>query len=204
MAERPHFTEAECRAFADAANPHGWVLTADSLHEQAVSLYRSRTRSGKLILRSRTGPAVEWDNTNRATFLLCALALENAIKAFLVYEHPDWIGEGYLHDEVCSHKLVALSERSSLIPYRKRDRWVLAGFEDGNESWMRYPCGRRADDIRPEKTFPAELWAGYERVMRGYGSKLIRLLGKGWVGPHGAGGHWEMHGQWLGGGSPLP
>jgi hypothetical protein len=29
--------------------------------------------------------------------------------------------------------------------------------------------------------------------MSGYGTKLVRLLGKGWVGPHGAGGrYWDM------------
>lgn len=204
MAKRPPVTEVECKAFAEAADPHAWLLASDSLHEQAVALYRRRRAGGVLTRRDRTG-AVSWDNTNKATFLLCAFALENAIKAFLVYEHPAWVSDGYLHSEICPHKLVALSERSSLIPYRSRDRWVLAAFEDGNESWMRYPCGRRASDLHVELAMPDRLWAGYTRVMRGYGAKLIRLLGKGWDGPHGAGGgYWELRGQWLGGGVPLP
>jgi hypothetical protein len=201
---KPQFTEAQCRAFADAANPHQWVLTADNLHEQAVALYAQRKRGGQLIRRGRDEATVGWDNTNKATFLLCALALENAIKAFLVYEHPEWVTDGYLHGDMCSHKLVALSERSSLIPYKNRDRCVLAAFEAGNESWMRYPCGRRADDVESEQSLPEALWAGYERVMRGYGNKLIRLLGKGWTGPYGVGGRWEMVGHWLGGGWPVP
>ena len=62
-----------------------------------------------------------WAATNKATFLLCAFALENAIKAFLVYEYPAWIRDGYLHDEICNHKLAALSRKSSLIPYAQRD-----------------------------------------------------------------------------------
>ncbi|MDB5418526.1 MAG: hypothetical protein JWP50_1945 [Phenylobacterium sp.] len=205
MAKRSTFTEVECRAFADAANPHQWLLTADSLHEQAIDLYHRRKESGFLRRHGANEPAVVWDNTNRATFLLCALALENAIKAFLVYEHPEWVSEGFLHEEMCSHRLVTLGGRSTLIPYGERDRWVLAAFEDGNESWMRYPCGRRANDVQEEQAMPEKLWAGYIRVMRGYGTKLIRLLGKGWTGPHGAGGgYWEMAGQWLGGGTPLP
>ena len=135
MAKRPQFPEAECKAFADAASPRQWLLTAASLHEQAVALYRRRKESGVLARR-----AAGWDNADRATFLLCTLALENAIKSFLVYEHPEWVSDGYLHTEVRSHKLVSLSRRSTLIPHRKRDRWVLAAFEEGNESWMRCPC----------------------------------------------------------------
>lgn len=205
MRKPPQFSEQECRDFANAADPHQWLLTADSLHEQAVSLYRRRRENGVLTRRDSDNHAVTWDNTNRATFLLSAFALENAIKAFLVYEHPEWVADGYLHAEVCSHRLVALSERSSLIPYRDRDRWVLAAFEEGNQSWMRYPCGRHADDTEAERNMPERLWAGYLRVMKGYGAKLTRLLGKGWVGPHGSGGgRWEMHGVWLGSGTPLP
>ncbi|WP_426029699.1 hypothetical protein [Caulobacter sp. DWP3-1-3b2] len=204
MAKLPQFTEAECKGFADAANPHQWFLVADNLHEQAVGLYKLRKQGGKVVRRGRNETTIAWDNTNKATFLLCALALENAIKALLVYENPDWIGDGYLHAEMCSHKLASLGDRSTLIPYRKRDRWVLVAFEQGNESWMRYPCGRRANDVQAEESLHHELWSGYSRVMRGYGNKLIKLLGKGWSGPHGVGGRWEVAGEWLGGGSPLP
>lgn len=137
MTRRPIFTEDECKAFANAADPHQWLLAADSLHEQAVALYRKRKEGGVLIRRDSKELAVSWDNTNRATFLLCAFALENAIKSFLVYEYPEWVSDGYLHTEICSHKLVSLSARSNHIPYRERDRWVLSAFEDGNESWMR-------------------------------------------------------------------
>ena len=44
----------------------------------------------------------QWAATNKATFLLCAFALENAIKAFLIYEHPAWISDGCLHHEICN------------------------------------------------------------------------------------------------------
>lgn len=203
MAKPPQFTQAQRCAFADAANPHSWLLTADSLHSQAVFLYEQRKYGGVLIRRGPKGSEKTWDNTNKATYLLCALALENAIKAFLVYEHPEWVSGGYLHREICSHRLVGLSGLSSLIPYQKRDRWVLEAFEEGNESWMRYPCGRRADSVDEERHLQPRLWSGYNRVMRGYGTKLIRLLGKGWQSPEGDWGKWELLGQWLGGGSPI-
>jgi hypothetical protein len=204
MANPSQFTDVECRAFAEAANPHQWLLSADSLHEQAVGLFNRRKRDGQLIRRSVGEPTMTWDTTNKATFLLCALALENAIKAFLVYEHPAWITGGRLHPEICSHRLVALSGRSTLIPYARRDLWVLFAFEEGNESWMRYPCGRRANDVQMERRLHDKLWDGYTRVMRGYGTRLMRLLGEGWSGPYGVGGHWEMAGEWLGAESRIP
>jgi hypothetical protein len=201
---RQRFSKEECKKFEEEANPHQWFLTASLLHDQAVELRANRERGGT-ITRTGFGHArMQWDATNKATFLLCAFALENAIKAFLVYEHPPWIGDGYLHDEICSHKLLALSRKSSLIPYARRDAWVLAAFEDGNEGWMRYPCSRRASDLRTEPQLHAKLWDAYLRVMRGYGSKLMRLLGRGWAGPHGFFGTWEIAGTWLGARSKTP
>jgi hypothetical protein len=148
----------------------------------------------------------QWAATNKATLLLSAFALENAIKAFLIYEHPAWISDGCLHHEICNHKLVALSRKSSLIPYARRDTWVLAAFEEGNESWMRYPCSRRASDLQTEQQMHDKLWTAYLRVMRGYGLKLPRLFRSGWKGPHGFSGSWRTSGRWLGAHSndPIP
>jgi hypothetical protein len=113
----------ECKKFEFEANPHQWFLTASLLHDQAVALHASRTQGRFIRDDFRDTPTrTAWAATNKATFLLCAFALENAIKAFLVYQHPAWISDGYLHDEVCSHKLVSLSGKTSLIPYARRSR----------------------------------------------------------------------------------
>ena len=200
---RVKFTEEQCKNFEDAANPHQWLLSADRLHAQAVELHSRRGRGSS----TRTGfgiPPISWDETNKVTFLLCALALENAIKAFLVYEHPNWVRDGYLHDEICNHKLVALSEKSTLIPSQKRDEWALTAFEEGNESWMRYPCSRRAGDLQMEPELHDKLWRAYVRMMRCYGSKLMRLLRKGWKGPHAFVGSWRFRGNFLGAQSNDP
>jgi hypothetical protein len=179
-----------------AADPHQWVLTADDLHTQAVTLRQWHGRGQ--ITHSVPGQIpVTWDDTNRSTFLLGAFALENAIKAFLVYEHPDYVANGYLSREICSHELVSLSKLSSHIPYRHRDAWVLASFEAGNESWMRYPCGRNANALQPQAQMTDKLWAAYRRVARGYGRNLKRLLKAGWTGPHGEGGRWGSSMDWL-------
>jgi hypothetical protein len=144
---RPKFTEEQCKKFEEEANPHQWFLTASLLHDQAVEL---DARRGQGIL-AQIGPEGyvlgQWAATNKATFLLCAFALENAIKALLIYEHPAWISDGRLHHEVSNHRLVG---KSSLIPYARRDEWVLAKFEEGNGSWMRYPCSQYASDLRTE------------------------------------------------------
>jgi hypothetical protein len=204
--QRFTFTEEQCKKFEEEANPHSWFLTASLLHDQAVELYARRGQGTIAKLDAGGYVLGQWAATNKATFLLCAFALENAIKAFLVYEHPAWIRDGFLHNEICNHRLVALSRQSSLIPYAGRDEWVLARFEEGNESWMRYPCSRRASDLQMEPQLHDELWTAYVRVMRGYGLRLMRLLSKGWKGPHGDFGRWQIAGSYLGAKSinPLP
>src|ERR1700727_266963 len=197
---RQRFTEEECKRFEEEANPHQWFLTADLLHNQAVALHARRGQGALTKLDAEDYVLGQCDVTNKATFLLCAFALENAIKAFLVYEHPAWISDGYLRNEICNHRLVDLSRKSRLIPNAKRDSWVLAAFEEGNESWMRYPCSRRASELGTEPQLQDRLWNAYLRVMRGYGLKLVRLLGNGWKGSHGFAGAWRMSagGTWGG------
>jgi hypothetical protein len=144
---RPKFTEEECKKFEEEANPHQWFLTASVLHDQAVELDARRGQGTVAQIGPEGYVLGQWAATDKATFLLCAFALENAIKALLIYEHPAWISDGRLHDEVSNHRLVG---KSSLIPYARRDEWVLAKFEEGNGSWMRYPCSRYASDLRTE------------------------------------------------------
>jgi hypothetical protein len=68
---RPKFTEELCKQFEDAANPHYWLLSSDPLHAQAVELH-NRRRRGTLTLTGADGvPIASWDETNKATFLLC-------------------------------------------------------------------------------------------------------------------------------------
>jgi hypothetical protein len=132
------------------------MLSAADLHEQAIALHSRRGLSA-VTLRGPGQSAVTWDGANRATFRLAAFALESAVKAFLVYEHPEWIRGGRLSEDLCSHKLTKLASRSNLIPYPDRDQSILAAFEDGNENWMRYPCGRHADDIAPQRPMEERL-----------------------------------------------
>jgi hypothetical protein len=88
---RPKFTEKQCKQFEDAANPHQWLLTADRLHTQAVEIHNRRHRGTLTQIGADGVPVASWDDANKATFLLCAFALENAIKAFLIYEYPHWV-----------------------------------------------------------------------------------------------------------------
>ncbi|MCC5778503.1 hypothetical protein H7H48_05530 [Nitratireductor sp. B36] len=183
-----NFTQEQKLAFVDAANPHQWFYTAENLHNQAYALWSNRGRSQTTL--SQSGRAsVTWDDTNRGTFLLAAFAMENMLKAFLVYENPSSISDGYLK-EITTHDLWRLANRSSLIPYKDRDRWVFEALSLGNESWARYPCGRNADDIQPEGQFTKKLWEKYCAMMRAYANKIKKLLSKGWDGPYGYYGRW--------------
>jgi hypothetical protein len=178
------------------ANPHSWLLAADDLHEQALAQYRRR--DGSVLIIRKDGEAKSWDRVDKSIFLLGGFALENAIKAFLVYENPDWVANGRLSNNLRSHSLTKLQAKSKLIPYKKRHTAVLKGFEGGLESWARYPCALTFDRTERADSIAPELWTGYVRVMRAYGIRLQSLLSKKtWVGPHGFAGRWNFSGDFL-------
>lgn len=184
------FSQNQKVAFAAAANPHEWLLVAVNLHEQAQLLRQNRGRS-LLTLRQPGHEPVTWDDTNRATYLLAAFAMENMLKAFLVYEHPNTVAEGYLK-KITTHDLGKLADHSSLVPYKLRDRWVFEALAQGNESWARYPCGRNADDLRPQGLFISKLWYKYYAMMAAYTVKMQQLLTKGWIDPYGNQSTWRF------------
>ena len=125
--------------------------------------------------------------TSKANYLLCAFALENIIKGYLVYENPEYVRDGQLSSAIKSHKLTSLAASAKKLPKPRGRSDVLQAFEAGNESWMRYPCGADADDLDIQPNLTPELWERYMRVMKSYCFTLERLLGRGWKGPH----QWE-------------
>lgn len=184
--------------FAQAAHPHSWMLVADNLHEQSIALYH-RFSSGQTTYRDGSGIVLgEWPSSSRSTFLLAGFALENAIKSFLVYEHPEWVSNGVLARSLRSHELVVLSQKSSIIPWQRRGLGILARFENGLESWARYPCALHAHETDAEQNLSPDLWADYLGLMRAYGKSLMALLQQGWDGPHGVSGYFEFQGSYLG------
>jgi hypothetical protein len=177
--------------FVEMANPHSWLLAADNLHEQAMHMGASQGRSKLTLVDYRTGQSTSWDGANRSMFLLGGFALENAIKAFLIYENPQWISNGRLSRRLQSH--TALRNESRLIPYRNRYGGVLAAYEEGLDTWARYPCGLTAETTRLEAVMNARIWAGYGLLMEVYGRRLVELLTSGvWYGPHGFEGRWTF------------
>lgn len=183
--------------FVGFACPHSWFLVADDLHGQALKL---RDGYGHGFLRRKdhqTGREAFWDNTDRATFLLASFALENAIKAFLVFENPSWISNGTLAKPLRNHKLTELAALSKHAPYRRKARKILGTFEDGNESWARYPCAlNKASSTDPANLSP-EIWTDYEWLISAYGRRLTKLLSQHWKGPHGFEATYEIHGTFL-------
>ena len=177
------------------ANPHSWLLTADNLHEQALAQHRRRGRS--ILTMRKKGEAKSWDVVDKSIFLLGGFALENAIKAFLVYENPGWVTGGKLSRHLRTHSLSKLQARAKSIPYKNRHTDVLEGFESGLDSWARYPCALTYERTEYANALAPELWNGYLRVMRAYGNGLCKLLSKGWHGPHGFSGRWSLKGEFL-------
>ena len=160
---------------------------------------QDRFSLGKSTQKDRTGAIVgEWPSSSRSTFLIAGFALENAIKAFLVYEHPEWVSNGVVARPLRSHALVDLSRKSSLIPWQRRGPIILSRFERALESWARYLCALDASETESEQCLPPVLWAGYLGLIRAYGKALMTLLQRGWDGPHGVSGCFEFQGSYLG------
>jgi len=171
--------------FVYAACPHSWLLVADDLHHQAITVYKRRGQSYLGHYDYRKGTPRQVDTTNRTAFLLGGFALENAIKAFLVYEKPTWISNGALARPLRSHHLLDLKSKSTLIPYRSKYDATIAAFESGLDSWARYPCNLSAEKTNDEPILTDRQWQAYLVIMRAYGRRLHQLLEKPWVGPHG-------------------
>lgn len=187
-----HFVE-------EFANPHSWLLTADNLHEQATAIYAGRaTSSITTKLDANNTILQQTRGIDKSVFLIGGFALENAIKAFLVYENPHWVSNGRLARELRSHSLTTLQSRSKLIPYKKRHISILKAFEDGLDSWFRYPCALTIEETKEESHLYDHLWQGYSAVMRAYGRKLTMLLDEGWQGPHSFYGRWTIKGEHFG------
>ncbi|MBA7464933.1 hypothetical protein ES707_00091 [subsurface metagenome] len=192
------------RFVEDYANPHSWLLTAEHLHEQAVGLYEGRSRSSILTKVDAQGVILEQKVlVDKSVFMLGGFALENSLKAFLVYENPTWISNGRLAKNLKTHSLTTLQKDANLVPYKQQYLGVLEAFESGLESWFRYPCALTIEETTQERNLYSFLWEGYKRVMKSYGKRLSMLLDKGWHGPHDYYGRWTMEGDILGYKKPI-
>ena len=92
------YSPSQIIEFEEIANPHSWFLVASELHEQAKLLRHATT--SKITRRDFLGSnSRTWNTSNRTVILLAGFALENIIKAYLIYEHPNYIRNGFLFQE---------------------------------------------------------------------------------------------------------
>lgn len=182
--------------FEELANPHSWFLVASELHEQAEQLRNSN--SSTITRRNFVDPNVAtWNTSNRTVILLAGFALENIIKAYLIYEQPEFVQNGFLSKKIQTHKLTKLAGQSSLLPYQSQGANTLRYYEDGLESWARYPCGLNWAQTKEQNLLSQKLWKNYMWLMGAYESRFKKLMHKGWKGPHKFNGSFEIRGSWL-------
>lgn len=177
--------------FEHLAVPHSWLLVADELYEQARVLYRSRGLSRMVMRNSPTGMN-SYDLSNRSSFLLAGLSLENFIKGHLVYENPSWIANGRLAKDLRSHSLTTLAERSTKLPWPKKGRTTLLALESGINSWARYPCPLNVEAFTDSLSFDELLWEKYLKLAERYKRSLTSLVQRKWKGPHSFEGHYTF------------
>ena len=181
---------------SEYANPFMWLQTAEFLHESAKDCYEGKSDS--IITRiDNHGIIVDrWGTSQKPAALLAGFALENAIKAFLVFENPNWVSNGKLSKTLKSHDLVNLKQRCKYIPYRNTRDNCLRYFSEGLEGWARYPCGLDNESTKRFKsTAFSTMWGWYLEIMQAYGRALNRKLRSGWNGPHGFHCQWKTSGK---------
>lgn len=140
---------------------------------------------------------MSWHASNRTVILLAGFALENIIKGFLIYENPNFIQGGFLSKKIHTHKLTKLAEKSTLLPYKAQGNKTLKYFEDGLESWARYPCGLNWAQTRDQNMLDEKIWGNYLWLINSYEIRFKKLMKTGWKGPHKFEGYFEIDGEWL-------
>ncbi|WP_073955771.1 hypothetical protein [Thalassospira sp. TSL5-1] len=170
--------------FEKMAVPHSWLLMSQELHLQANTIFRQKGRTFIVETDVDSNTHQATDTANRTAFLLAGFAIENVIKSFLVYENPNWIANGQLNKALKDHSLTKLSQKSLLLPWRKKGIGLLEVFEEGLNSWARYPCPLYAEQIKVPRFFTASLWSSYNQQMDRYYIEIAKLLSKHWKGPH--------------------
>lgn len=169
--------------FQFLASPPSWYEVAKGLKEQACAL--QATRSALVRFTNNRGVTQTRYETNRGVFLLAGFSIENIVKAFLIYEHPSYIAGGKLGNQLRTHQLPKLWQKSGHVPYKKRYVPTIVALEDGLESWARYPCGLTHAASALEKEMTRKLWSSYLSLFSACSTRLERLLSKEWEGPDG-------------------
>jgi hypothetical protein len=165
------------------ASPPHWYEVAKNLRDQADVLHRDQ--SSIVQFTNQRGEATFRFTTNRGVFLLAGFATENLLKAFAVYEFPEFVANGKLASALRTHRLTNIKVACDNIPYKNRYTSLLATFEKGIESWARYPCGLTSESSSFEREMTTKLWTSYTSMFRCYSRRLESLLTKGWVSPSG-------------------
>lgn len=176
--------------FAESAVPLHWFEVAKLLHENAQVLH---SHASGTITRVRNGRAVTRRTSNRPVFLLAAFALENLLKAYLIYENPKYVEGGKLSRQLLNgHGLSQLQSACRKIPSPKRTRSVFETLEVGVNSWARYPCSTSLARETEEREVTDAFWNEYNKVFYLYCRRLETLLTKRWIGPYGKVGYVEF------------
>ncbi len=152
------------------------------MHENAQALHNMPQG---MVTYSDGVESITRPTSNRSVFLLAAFALENLIKAYIIYENPHYIEGSKLSRQLLNgHSLSKLQKKCKKIPSPKRTLHVFEALEVGVNSWARYPCATSIDRESKERIVTPEFWETYNQVFNLYSKKLEQLLSKKWKGPY--------------------
>lgn len=171
--------------------PLNWYEVAQLLHENALMLHAMPQGT---VTRLDGAHSYTRRASNRPVFLLAAFAMENLLKAYLIYENPSYIEGGKLSRKLLNgHGLTDLHGLCKRLPSPKRTRNVLEVLQLGVNSWARYPCSTGVARESMERAVTDEFWNEYSRVFALYSERMRSLLQKRWSGPYGEVTYVEFH-----------
>lgn len=185
---------ARAKEFLEISNPHAWWLSANDLFEQAADAYRRRGTVALTKLDGDGNVMDRLDGVDRTCFLLGGFALENMLKSILVFDCPELVRAGKIAKRLQSHKLANMFDEVDIGSRKAGDRELLLLFEDGIQSWARYPCALSHDRSNHPTAMSTGIWDAFSDLFGRLDLAARQRMTTGWNGPYGLYGRFTFQG----------
>lgn len=128
-----------------------------------------KTKFGQII------PETALDSINKPLHLLAGFAIENILKALIIFENPSYVSGGRLARCLLSHNLTALSEQANADKIHQYLGRICLILESGLTTWARYPSEASVKDIKSAERDMNDLdWLLYKDAFKSLNAELDR------------------------------
>jgi hypothetical protein len=171
--------------FLKKSHPVYWYQVADELYDSLIFLYSENHSIINYNDHVNPDNNIVYPVISKSYFLLAGYCLENIIKALLLVENPDFIGNGKMNKKLLSHDLVYLFKMSKKIRVSKSEKELLAILSEATPYWGRYPIPRTSDKIKEEVFLDPDIHDCFMYLFKRVTSKLYHITKDGFIGLEG-------------------